>query len=213
MIDPLRNIPGPFLARHCPGWLAYQAFTYNTEAAILQAHAKYGDVVRVGPKTVIAGGAEAVQKILGYGDYYLDKSPDYNALVIHTPSIFSEVDKVVHSRKRRIAAHAYSMQSLVKMEDLVLDNMAIFLDRMDQFAQSGELMDAAKWFKFYAFDVIGDLAFGSSFGLLKRGIVDDFVTCISRGVDYTFVVGVTVPVKLTSGSLSGMCSFSSCHHL
>ncbi|EXJ75668.1 uncharacterized protein A1O5_00175 [Cladophialophora psammophila CBS 110553] len=186
--DPLRNIPGPFLARRLPGWLAYQAFTCNTETAILEVHAKYGDVVRVGPNTVLAGSAEAVPKVLGYGEHYLDKGSDYNALVFHTPSIFSEVDKSIHSRKRRIAAHAYSMQSLMRMEDLVLENVAIFLHQMDQFARSGETMDAAEWFKFYAFDVIGDLAFGKSFGLLKRGVTGEFVTHISSGVEYTFVL-------------------------
>ncbi len=149
----------------------------------------------MGPKTVLTGSAEAVQKVLGYGEYYLDKGSDYNALVIHSPSIFSEIDKAIHSRKRRIAAHAYSMQSIVKMEDLVHENITIFLERMQHFAKSGDLVDAAKWFKFYAFDVIGDLAFGKSFGLLEQGVSNEFVTSISSGVDYTFVVRFNRPIE------------------
>ncbi|KIY00909.1 uncharacterized protein Z520_03575 [Fonsecaea multimorphosa CBS 102226] len=185
--DPLRHIPGPLLARHLPGWLAVHAFRERTESAILDAHRKYGDVVRIGPRTVLAGNAEAVRRVLGYGDNYLDKSADYDALVVHTPSIFSEVDRTAHARKRRIAAHAYSMQSLTKMEDVVAANLAVFLRQMDACAARAQPMDAAMWFKFYAFDVIGDLAFGRSFGMLQRGVIDDFVKCISDGVEFTFV--------------------------
>ncbi|OAP60324.1 hypothetical protein AYL99_05326 [Fonsecaea erecta] len=185
--DPLRHVPGPLLARHLPGWLAYHAFRDQTESAILAAHRRYGDVVRVGPRTVLAGSADAVRRVLGYGDNHLDKSPDYEALVVHTPSIFSEIDRTAHARKRRIAAHAYSMQSLTKMEDVVAANLAVFLRQMDACAARAQPMDAAMWFKFYAFDVIGDLAFGRSFGMLQRGVIDDFVKCISAGVEFTFV--------------------------
>ncbi|OQV04057.1 hypothetical protein CLAIMM_09006 isoform 2 [Cladophialophora immunda] len=156
-------------------------------AAVLDAHRTYGDVVRIGPRTVLAGSAEAVRKVLGYGDHYLDKSPDYDALVVHTPSIFSETDRTAHARKRRIAAHAYSMQSLTRMEHVVATNLDVFLGQMDRCAARAQPMDAAVWFKFYAFDVIGDLAFGRGFGMLQRGVVDDFVRCISDGVEFTFV--------------------------
>jgi benzoate 4-monooxygenase len=191
LVDSLRHIPGPLLGRHLPGWLALHAFRGQTEAAVLHAHSKYGDVVRIGPRTVLAGSAEAVRKVFGYGENYLDKSADYNALVIHTPSIFSETDRTAHARKRRIAAHAYSMQSLTKMEDVVAANLDVFLRQMDACALGMSPMDAAMWFKFYAFDVIGDLAFGRSFGMLQRGVVDDFVTHISDGVEFTFVVRLT----------------------
>jgi hypothetical protein len=64
-------------------------------------------------------------KVLGFGEHYHDKVSDYDALVIHTPSIFSETDKDIHAQ-------------------------------------------------------------------LKRGVVDEFVTHISRGVEYTHVVSKRV---------------------
>lgn len=163
------------------------------ESAVINAHLRYGDTICVGPKTVIACGPEAVQRVLGYGQNHLDKSPDYDALVIHTPSIFSETDKIAHARKRRLAAHAYSMQTVVKLEAVVRNNLDQFLDKMNLYASTGEAMEASTWFKFYAFDVIGDLAFGKSFGLMQKGVVDEFVTRISEGIEYTFVVGEPFP--------------------
>lgn len=36
-------------------------------------------------------------------------------------------------------------------------------------ARSGQEVDASLWFNFYSFDVMGDLAFGSSFDVLASG--------------------------------------------
>lgn len=136
----------------------------------------------------MAAGPESVRKVLGYNENYLDKSEDYIALVFHKPSIFSEIKKDVHTVKRRIAAHAYSMQSLTRMEDFVQAHVESFMQRMDEFSSSGKSVDITEWLKFFAFDVIGDLAFGKSFGMLEKGTTDDFVINISEGIEYTFVV-------------------------
>ena len=44
------------------------------------------------------------------------------------------------------------------------------VDLMDQIrARAGEPINVAKWFNYYSFDVMGDLAFGKSFDMLKNG--------------------------------------------
>ena len=162
----------------------------------MSVHKRYGDVVRVGPKTVLVGGREGVHRVLGHGENHLSKSEDYLALVFHRPSVFSEIDKQAHARKRRIAAQAYSMQSVMKMHTYVEANVAKFVNKTDRFAAAGKPIDLCTWFKFYAFDVIGDLAFGQGFGMLERGEVDDFVTQISAGVEYTFLVSdISCPIS------------------
>ena len=185
---PLRNIPGPWLARLLPGWIAYYAFRDSLQEAVLRAHGTYGDVVCVGPDTVLARSPEAVLKVLGYGSNHLRKSSDYAALVFHTPSVFSETDKQAHTRKRRVVAQAYSMNNIVKLEGFVDANIDKFTARLRASVHTGEALDLCEWFKYYAFDVIGDLAFGSTFGMLDRGTTGEFVTQISEGIEYTFVV-------------------------
>ncbi|MWK60328.1 cytochrome P450, partial [Pseudomonas otitidis] len=127
----------------------------RSEEAILAAHHRYGDVVRIGPKTVIAGSPDAVTKVLGYNQNYLVKHADYDALVVHRPSIFSETQKSKHAVKRRIAAHAYSMNTVTNLEAFVQAHIVLFLQTMDKFARNGEIVEITQWFKFYAFDVIG----------------------------------------------------------
>lgn len=34
---------------------------------------------------------------------------------------------------------------------------------------SGQVIDAAEWFHFYSFDVMGDVAFGNSFDMIRNG--------------------------------------------
>lgn len=92
------------------------------------------------------GSAEAVGGVLGYGENYLDKSTIYDALVIHTRSIFSETDRTTRARKRRNAAHTNSMQSLTKREDVVAKILVEFIRQMDLYALRGQPMDAAMWF-------------------------------------------------------------------
>jgi tryprostatin B 6-hydroxylase len=36
-------------------------------------------------------------------------------------------------------------------------------------AHSGEALNASRWMNYYAFDMMGDMAFGKSFDMLKTG--------------------------------------------
>ena len=80
------------------------------------------------------------------------------------------------------------MNSILRMEQFVDLNVELFVKKLESCALSGQALDLCEWFKFYAFDVIGDLAFGRSFGMMERGDTGEFVTKISEGIEYTFVV-------------------------
>ncbi len=50
---------------------------------------------------------------------------------------------------------------------------------LDKLAKSeGTTLDMAKWFNFYSFDVMGDLAFGKPFDMIKDGIVHDYMAVV-----------------------------------
>ena len=184
----MRHIPGPIWARYIPGWLANHAIRGEMEESVLKAFKKYGDCVRIGPKTVMLGSPEAVQKVLGHGKNYQVKASDYNVLVVHTPSVFSEIDREKHARKRRIAAHAYSMQSVLKMEIYVKQTTEKFLNQVELYAKRGVPFDAVKGFKNFAFDVIGNLAYGKDFGMVENDSTAEFATNMERGLQFQFLV-------------------------
>lgn len=42
----------------------------------------------------------------------------------------------------------------------------------------GKPVDVSKWFNFYSFDVMGDLSFGKSFGMLQDGVKHYFMKAL-----------------------------------
>lgn len=45
-------------------------------------------------------------------------------------------------------------------------------------AHKGRPFNVADWFNFYSFDVMGDLAFGKTFGMLREGVKHYFMTAL-----------------------------------
>ena len=53
-----------------------------------------------------------------------------------------------------------------------------FISNIDLFAEQNRPVDLAAWFNYATFDIIGDLAFGVSFGCLDIGDLHFWVTLI-----------------------------------
>src|SRR4051794_31184899 len=60
-----------------------------------------------------------------------------------------------------------SWTALRQYEDRVLGYSKILLRQIT--ARAGQKTNAAKWFHFYSFDVMGDVAFGKSFDMIETG--------------------------------------------
>jgi benzoate 4-monooxygenase len=83
--------------------------------------------------------------------------------------LFSTRSKKRHAMKRRMVAHSFSTQSLLSFEpfvDLTLDK---FKRKVDDFAHTGQPFDIYFWFELFTMDLMGELALGSSFGVLEAG--------------------------------------------
>ena len=50
-------------------------------------------------------------------------------------------------------------------------------------ATKGSPINMSDWFNFYSFDVMGDLAFGKSFNMLRDGVKHYFMTCLHADYD------------------------------
>ena len=83
--------------------------------------------------------------------------------------VFSEIDNAKHAAERRKTANMYAMSSLVSYEPFVDKVNATFMDALAGHARSGKTIDLFDWMQFYAFDVIGEITLGRSFGLLEAG--------------------------------------------
>ncbi|SPN96513.1 related to cytochrome P450 CYP3/CYP5/CYP6/CYP9 subfamilies [Cephalotrichum gorgonifer] len=60
------------------------------------------------------------------------------------------------------------MSSMVSYEKAVDDMTTICIRKMHQFAEDGRLTDVPHWMQYYAFDVIGEITFNKSFGMMEH---------------------------------------------
>jgi benzoate 4-monooxygenase len=98
----------------------------------------------------------------------------YDAFVSIRRGLFNTRDRNEHTRKRKTVSHTFSTKSIGQFEQYMHANLSDFRDQWDRIAatapQGGyQDMDALHWFNYLAFDIIGDLAFGAPFGMLKKG--------------------------------------------
>lgn len=87
--------------------------------------------------------------------------------------LFNTRDRAEHTRKRKIIAHTFSPKSVLQFEPYIHGNLELFVQQWDSLIDRGHgktaHIDCLTWFNYLAFDVIGDLAFGAPFGMLRSG--------------------------------------------
>lgn len=67
LVDPLRSIPGPFLARFTKFWLAYQIWKGKFELVNIVLHKKYGNLVRIAPGNYSVDDVDGAKVIYAHG--------------------------------------------------------------------------------------------------------------------------------------------------
>jgi cytochrome P450 len=83
--------------------------------------------------------------------------------------LFNNTNEVEHAQQRRLVANAYAMSSLLEMEPYVDSAIEEMSTRLDGFTKAPVPVNMAFWMQAYAFDVVGELAFGRAFGYLSSG--------------------------------------------
>lgn len=207
LTSPLRNVPGPFLARFTRLW-EIQAIRKHENAALnIALHEKYGllqtlpleeatlitagPVVRLAPNRYSINDGEAAKVILGHHNA-MDKSNFY--LPFGQPDVgntFSEPSIAKHAKIRRPVAQLYSQTSLLSYEPFVDTCNAILLRRFEEYAQNEKVLDVRELLQFYAFDVIGEITVGSRFGLMEDGgDKSGIIAAIDESLVYGAIVGL-----------------------
>ncbi|KAI1017281.1 hypothetical protein LB505_002027 [Fusarium chuoi] len=175
----LYKFPGPFRAKVSNFYLTKRSVaSFQLYREIQDLHRKYGDIVRVGkwqrPSALSILDAQVFHAIHS-NNSPCSKGPWYN---IEQPAISLHMsrDKNDHSRRRRAWDRAFSSKALRDYEPRVVKYTSQLLDRLEETQDIP--IDIAKWFKFYSFDTMGDLAFGQSFNMLTDGVKHPFMALV-----------------------------------
>ncbi|KAL5522615.1 hypothetical protein ACEPAG_8632 [Sanghuangporus baumii] len=180
------GITGPLLARFSDAWLGWVAAHGHRSQVVYDLHRKYGPFVRLAPNHVSISDPDAIQMVYAHGNG-TTKSNFYDAFISIRRSIFTTRSRAEHTRKRKVISHVFSQKSILDFEPYIHLHVAELLEQWDKLCERGKKgisgddgaggwegrhgrvwFNCMPWFNFWTFDVIGDLAFGSPFGMIRN---------------------------------------------
>ncbi|MAD84548.1 MAG: hypothetical protein CL912_16440 [Deltaproteobacteria bacterium] len=170
---PLRNIPGPFLAKLTGHWRNDRTWRGTWHDDILQLHERYGRVVRIAPNEVSVVDQNCIKTLYGHGqnamktNWYAVWDPP-----IPAPAFFPARDRKLHSFLRKRVSAAYSMTSILKYEEPIQGLLGLMIERLRLQAKAGNAINLGDWTGALAFDVVGVLGFGAPFEHLQNDAAD-----------------------------------------
>jgi hypothetical protein len=156
----------------------------------LAEHARYGPIVRISPNALSFNTSTALQTIYSGGNKTnVRKSEWYEVLDAGSGafSLATERDKGRHAQRRRFVLKAFSADALRQGEVFVRENVSRFCELIGPGASAekasgkvtstekkekddewSEPRDMSVWCTWLAFDIMGDLAFGTRFGCIEK---------------------------------------------
>lgn len=169
-VSTLRKYPGPFLASGTRLYTLYITWRGRTHEDHIALHRKYGPIVRIQPNQLSFASPEAARQILAPGkgfhktDFYWVFPPYGN------PDIFTETREEVHAIKKRFVTQPYSLSSIQTLTPWIAQTITTLCRKLDRHAENkvGQPIDLGNFLHWFAFDVLGEVAFSKSFGFLDE---------------------------------------------
>ncbi|KAI8680890.1 Cytochrome P450 oxidoreductase [Fusarium keratoplasticum] len=190
----LYKVPGPWLnsVSTLPRmWSVYKGQHHLDD---LRLHAKYGKYVRLAPNLVSISDPGQINQIYGINTSFF-KSPFYELSAVYdeqglVPDPFViQNNKSLHSRMKRNAANAYSMNGLLKFEPWVDDVMERLLVKLDNHADVETSCDLGDMMKNFAMDAVCRLTFGRDLNYLDKGDQHGFFRLLDLFTPYMAIFG------------------------
>ncbi|KAK3687839.1 cytochrome P450 [Podospora appendiculata] len=196
--SPLRKYPGPFLASFSRLWKVISIAKGNTHLEHIELHRKYGPIVRIAPNELSLASPEAARTLLSAGKRFF-KTPFYGVFPPpENPDIFTETREDVHAQKKRVANVPYSMAAMQQLSPFINDTVELLARKIEEhISTNAGVFNLGDYLHYFAFDVLGEVAFSRSFGFLAEGRdVDNAIKTIDNSQTYNGIVGQIPEVDL-----------------
>ncbi|PLB55510.1 benzoate 4-monooxygenase [Aspergillus steynii IBT 23096] len=161
---PLRHFPGPALARVSALWsLRRVAKDAKWQVNVQELHKQYGTFVRIKPREISINDASAIKEIYGVGTT-CTKGVFYD---LNHPNRSLQMcrEKAFHSRRRRVWDLGFNSRALTGYEPFIREHCDDLVERISSQTEEpiliNDVLDGFAW------DAMGILAFGRSFGMVK----------------------------------------------
>ncbi|KAF1844083.1 cytochrome P450 [Cucurbitaria berberidis CBS 394.84] len=187
----LRKIPGPFLARFSKLYGIFAGvlpdFQYFKWCEKMKEEYKT-DVIRTGPREVTVYCADAIPLIHGPMSR-CRKGPWYSGYThVGGDSAHTTRDKEEHKRRRKAWDHAFNAKALREYEPRLNRHAVALMEQLKEQAKQPSVC-FTNWANYYSFDVMGDVGFSRSFGMVEKGEEADVIKLLHESMSPLSVFG------------------------
>ena len=199
---PLRHFPGPLFNRasRLPwAWHLHSGTLFSNSHAL---HSRYGHVVRVAPNELSFTDPAAWRDIYGHRSEK-EAGPGVMPQLHRDMRVYSISDRLPetiftaspekHAMLRRTLAPAFSDKRMREQAPIIGRYVNLLMTRLREVAARGEAANVTNWYTWTTFDLIGDLALGSSLGCLEKSDFHPWVSALDESM--TAGVKTVQPLK------------------
>ncbi|KAH7101274.1 high nitrogen upregulated cytochrome P450 monooxygenase 2 [Auriculariales sp. MPI-PUGE-AT-0066] len=149
--------------------LAYPSYLSGNDYKKRKAlHDKYGPVVRVAPNEVSINELQAISVVLGAKSFPKDKYYRARMAPGDAKAVIT-LSGLQHTHRRRLWNRAFGTEQVSVYTEQAKVGVQRLLRQMDAAIERGETVDLTRWFRYYGFDFMGQIAFGKDFDLVESG--------------------------------------------
>ena len=187
-------------------------------------HKEHGEIVRVSPTALSFIHPDAWVDVYtrkpGQATFPKDPSRYGKMMWVNgAPDIFSADDEAVHARLRRLLIPIFSDNATGNQEALIQRYVDLLIQQLRGKAHDNadqERADISAWLNWTTFDMIGDLAFGESFGCLQAGDYHPWVALVFDNVKAVSIMSAIKQFPWIDSAvqflLSGVMARAISHH-
>ncbi|KAI0466717.1 cytochrome P450 [Xylaria cf. heliscus] len=175
---PLKKFPGPLGFKVSSTWFMTHLMGRDAFRQLLKLHQQHGNFVRIGSNDLSISHPKAVKAVYGMGSKcYKGQWYDLTQPMV---SLQSTRDNDLHSKRRRLWSAAFGDKHLRDYEERIVQYRTLLVEAIEDSVDRS--IDIRKWFTLYNFDIMGDLAFGQSFDMLKTSKEHHAITLLNKGL-------------------------------
>lgn len=162
--------------------------------SVLSLHEKYGPVVRLGPSELSFIDAAAWKDIYG-----LARQKEIERCHASFPALTPNDGKfdlltshrIEHAKYRKMLNPSFSEKSVAGYEPALMRNADNFISKLKAAAKVSDRINITKWFQWVAFDIVGDVVWGTPFDCIDE---ERNHPCLALSMDLVALASLVVLV-------------------
>lgn len=175
ILDPLRNFPGPLLAKFTNWYRLLDVAHGRADKTQARLHRRYGPAVRLGPNIISLSDPSLIKIVYRTRNPY-QKSPMYAvndvkiARHITISTLFGTRDEDWHARVIKPIKQLYTTAGALKHEGRIDEVLRLFCSRIDElFVVHGKACPLDDWINFLCWDFTWNINFSAPLGCIGKG--------------------------------------------